>query len=201
MLTENLLLYVFGCAAGLLAAQASLHLIVGLLPSNVPHLREIEISARILATTVAGGCAPPVCSSAWCPRSRVSAPWVIDDLADGRGHSARRVDSPHARDRADRAVTDAARRRRPTGPDVPEPSPVSPGLQRGRQADRAQFAFRDVPAGDRLPFFKRLFDGLRAVPGVQAVAGSTYLPMSGLAASSALVVAGETSIDTWTGLT
>ena len=52
------------------------------------------------------------------------------------GHSARRVDSPHARDRADRAVTDAARRRRPTGPDVPEPSPVSPGLQRGRQADR-----------------------------------------------------------------
>ena len=83
-LTENLLLYVFGCAAGLLAAQASLHLIVGLLPSNVPHLREIEISARILATTVAVSCAAGLLVGL-VPAIQASAPSVIDDLRGSAG--------------------------------------------------------------------------------------------------------------------
>jgi len=52
-LTENVLLYVVGCAAGVLIARWTLDLIVGLMPGYVPHLNDIGVDARVLAATFA----------------------------------------------------------------------------------------------------------------------------------------------------
>ena len=55
-LTETMLLYVAGCAGGLLAAGWTLQLIIGLMPGSMPHLIDIQLNGRILAATFTLAC-------------------------------------------------------------------------------------------------------------------------------------------------
>jgi putative ABC transport system permease protein len=51
-LTENVILALIGAAAGLASTWLTLRALISLLPSNLPHLDQIAINARVLGVTV-----------------------------------------------------------------------------------------------------------------------------------------------------
>jgi putative ABC transport system permease protein len=189
-LTENLLLSVLGGGAGLVVAQWTLHLIVGLLPRYVPHLNEIEINRRIFGATLAVACLTGL------------AVGVIPAI---QGTSASLMGDLRA---SSRTVTRGAgwiRRALVVGQVALSLTlvvgaalmiatfqtlrPTQPGF---RAADKltASVRLQGVAAATPAAFFDSLFERLRAIPGVRSAAGSSYLPMSGLV-STVTVRAGE----------
>ena len=198
-LTENLLLYAAGGALGVIAAHWALSLIVGLLPSNVPHLEDVGVNMRVLAATLSIACLAGLAVGS-VPAMQATSPRLADDL---------RVSSRTSEPRAawirqslvagqialSLTLTVGAALMMSTFLTLRPASPGFTANDKVTAAIRLRRPSSDAPA----LFFTRLFDRLREIPGVQAVCGSTYLPMSGNVATRT-VQAGGLSTTVWTGI-
>ena len=178
-LTENILLYILGCTAGVLAARWTLDLIVALMPGYVPHLNDIEIDARVLAATfgVSLGAALLV---GVVPALQASSPSLVDDLrvsfrtATPAGLRLRRVLVIGQLALSLTLLVGAALMIRT----FLTLRPSEPGFIT-RDKVTASVRLQGSRATDPAIFFDALFDRVRRLPGVQGVTGSTYLPVSG----------------------
>src|SRR5205814_281941 len=97
---------------------------------------------------------------------------------------------------AARAVVDAAGRRRADAAVVPALRPASPGFA---AADKltASLRLQGPAASNPTSYLRRFVERVRAIPGVDGVSASTYLPMSGTT-SSAIVGLGDRAIEVFT---
>jgi putative ABC transport system permease protein len=178
-LTENVLLYIVGCAAGVLIARWTLDLIVGLMPGYVPHLNDIAVDARVLAATFAVSLAAGLLVGV-VPALQASSPSLVDDL-----RVSFRTSTPAGiRTRRVLVVTQLALSLtllvgaalmirtfltlRPSNPGFTTRDKLTASL-------RLQGARATTPA----VFFDALFERLRSLPGVEGVTASSYLPVSG----------------------
>jgi putative ABC transport system permease protein len=197
-LTENLLLYVAGCAGGLLAANWTLSGLVGLLPGAMPHVNAIEMNGRILAATLGIACAAGLVVGL-LPALQASSPDLVDDLRTTAGTTRRAA----TRIRTTLVVAQIALSLvLLVGATLLIRTfltlrPSSPGFTTGDKLT----AFIRLQ-GPRVPaapaFFSTVLERIGAIPGVQGVAGSTYLPVSG-SSSSATILAGHTSFESLAG--
>jgi putative ABC transport system permease protein len=179
-LTENLLLSVLGGIAGLVVAQWTLHLIVGLMPGYVPHLNEIEISGRILAATLAVACVAGLAVGA-IPALQGTSAGLMGNLRSSSRTATRGAGWIR---RALVAGQVALSLTLLVGASLMITTfqtlrPTQPGFN---AADKltANVRLQGAAAATPAVFFGNLFERLRAIPGVRSVAGSTYLPMSGM---------------------
>jgi putative ABC transport system permease protein len=193
-LTENVILALIGAAAGLASTWLTLRALISLLPSNLPHLDQIAINARVLGVTVLVASAAGI----------VAGLLPIGQL--------RRV-SP-GRDLTASTRTGARQgtwtRRGLVATEIALSVVVLIGAALMMQT---LVTLRFQPLGFapehkmslliRLPgatpdasatFFANLFDRLHATAGRRDVVGSTYLPMRGTV-SIATVVFGDRSVD------
>jgi putative ABC transport system permease protein len=196
-LMENLVLCVLGGIAGAIAARATLHLLVGLMPANVPRVSAIDMSVRILVATLGVSCLAGA-AVGLVPALQASSTSMVDDLRQASPTST--------------AASSRTRRVLVAGQIALSLTLLVGAVLMIRtfltlRPDQPGFAAADKLTGvvrlqgpsapAPLPYFARLLDRLRAIPGVEGVSGSSYLPMSGLT-SSADVVAGGSAIDIWT---
>jgi predicted permease len=198
-LTENLVLSAIGALAGVAAARWAVPLIVRLMPGYVPHIGDIEVSARILAATLAVACAAGVAVGVLPALQGASAPLMEDLRASSRASTPGASWTRRALVVAQVALSltllvgaslmiTTFRTLRPSQPGFTAVDKVTASV---RLAGRAA----ESPAA----LFETLFDRVRGIPGVRSVAGSTYLPMSGLV-SIVTVRAGAAQQDVFSGL-
>jgi putative ABC transport system permease protein len=198
-LTENLVLYAAGCAGGLLIAAWTLHLIVGLLPAYVPHVNEIEINGRILAATLLVSCVAGLVIGL-IPAVQASSPSLMDDLRVSTRSSA--AGGAWIR-RALVVAQIALSLTLLVGASLMIRTfltlrPTQPGFHASDKVT-ASVRLQGPSAAAPVAFFTKAFDRLRAIPGVQEVAGSTYLPMSGSASIASAIADGQT-VTVWRGI-
>ena len=204
-LTENLLLYAAGCVAGVLAAYWTLDIIVALLPGSMPHLIDIQLNGRILAATFAVSCAVGLAVGV------ISAHHAA---FPGRGAGPRLADDLRASAGTTRATATWTRSSLVAGQIALSLvllvgatllvrtfltlRPTNPGFT---TTDKLTGTVRLQGAAVKAPiaFFEAVFDRLRAIPGVQGVTGSTYLPVSGNV-GIATIRGGEKPIDVFSGI-
>jgi putative ABC transport system permease protein len=198
-LTENLLLYAAGCGAGLLVAYWTLDVIVALLPGGMPHAIDIQMNGRILAATFAVSSAVGLLAGA-LPAYQASRPSLADDLRASSGTT--KAIGTWAR--SSLVVGQIALSLvllvgatllirtffilRPTNPGFTTKDKVTGFVRPQGQAAKA-------PG----PFFEAVFERLRAIPGVQGVTGSTYLPVSG-SIGIATIRGGDKPLEVWSGI-
>jgi putative ABC transport system permease protein len=197
-LTENLLLYVGGCAGGLLAASWTLHVLVGLLPGNMPHVNAIEMNDRILAATLGIACAAGL-AVGLLPALQASSPDLVDDLRISAGTTRRaatriRTALVVAQIALSLVLLVGAALLIRTFLTL---RPSSPGFTAGDKLT-AFIRLQGPHPPAAAAFFSTAFERIRTIPGVQGVAGSTYLPMSG-SYSSTMVLGGQTSFESLIG--
>jgi putative ABC transport system permease protein len=180
-LTENLLLYVMGVIGGFLLASWTLHLIVALMPGNIPHLAEIEINRRILAATFAVACVAGM-AVGLVPALQARSPGLVEDLKTSsrtatRGGQWTRQALVAGQIALSLTLLVGAALMVRTFLTL---SPSSAGFTFANKLTafiRAQEGTREDLAPPML--VANVLERLRAIPGVQGVSGSTYLPMSG----------------------
>jgi putative ABC transport system permease protein len=198
MLTETLLLYLVGGAAGVVAAMWTLHVIVALLPAGVPHVDDVAVNARVLAATLALSCAAGL-AVGLVPALTATSPATVGDLKIS-APTGSRVGTwiRHTLVVAQVALSLTLM----VGAGLMVRTflalrPVRPGFT---AADKVTAVVRERSPSVVPPviFFRKLFDRLAEIPGTQAVSGSTYLPMSGVV-TSGRVSAGETTLSPWEG--
>jgi putative ABC transport system permease protein len=179
-LTENLALAGLGGAAGVAAAYATLHAIVSMLPTNMPHLSEIALNGRALAAAIVASIIAGLVAGIF----PVAQSWRLN-LATVSNDVSRRATSVRSGLRRTLIAVEIA---------LSVVVLVSAGLM-----IQTFFTLRPShpgfdPSGKdmalvRLPgvapdasgrFFMQLFDQLRNIPGVRSISGSTYLPMFGV---------------------
>jgi predicted permease len=182
-LTENLLLSAAGALAGVAAAWWSVPLIVGLMPGYVPHVGDIEVSGRILAATLAVACVAGLAVGVVPALQGASAPLMDDLRASSRTSTAgaswtRRV-LVVAQVALSLTLLVGASLMITTFRTLRPSAPGFSALDKLTATVRLQGA----PASASGVFFDNLLARAAAIPGVHAVAGSTYLPMSGSVAA------------------
>ena len=197
-LTEAMLMSLLGVAAGLLAAAWTLQLIVGLLPGYIPHLNDIAINSRVLAVTLLLSCATALVIGLM-PVMR-SGRSLTEDLrgttrtaSRGAGWTRRALVAAQIGLSLTLLVGAALmiasfRTLRPS----------DPGFN-GSDKLIATVRLQGRAAATPGPFFDRLLTRVAAIPGVRAVAGSTYLPMSGSVAMVP-VRTEQTTQEIWSGV-
>ena len=197
-LTENLVLYLFGAASGCLLAFWTLHLIVALMPGNIPHLHEVEVNGRILAATliVAGLAGMGV---GLFPALQATSPSLIDDLRTSSrtstpgGQWTRQILVAGQIGLSLVLLVGAALMVRT----FLTLRPSDPGFS-ARDKATAFVRLQGPAAAAPRAFFDSLFERLRGAPGVLAVSGSTYVPMSGNV-GLATVAVGDKPIEVYSG--
>jgi putative ABC transport system permease protein len=189
-LTESVVLSLAGTAAGLVAAGLTLQAIVSLLPSDLPHLKEIALNVRVLAAAIGVATAAALIAGL-IPIGQLRRLDPAADLADGTRTSARRGSwTRRGLVVAEIALSVAVLigaglmiqtflTLKPTRPGF-DPDRKTIGLIRLPRATPAQ---GDVFAG-------RLVDRLRTTSGVRDVALSTNYPMRGATTSLTVLVDG-----------
>ncbi len=199
-LTENVLLYAAGAAAGLLLASWTLRLIVGLLPATVPHVREIALNLRVLISAFAAALATGLV---------VGITPVLQAASRGPEHGLRSSTraSTHGGTRARRVM-------------VAGQIALSLALLVGAMLMvRTFITLRPSNPGfdphDKLTAIVRLqgpsalgtrpnqfvddvLERLARAPGVKGVSATTYVPMSGNV-SSVDAIAGDLRASVWSG--
>jgi putative ABC transport system permease protein len=179
-LTENMVLSVLGGLAGLFVAQWTLQLVVGLMPSYVPHVNEIEISWRILAATLGVACVTGLAVGA-IPALQGTSATLMGDLRSssrtatrGAGWTRRALVTGQVALSLTLLVGAALMIRT-----FQALRPTEPGFN---AADKltASLRLQGTAAAAPALFFDNLFERIRAIPGVRSAAGSTYVPMSGM---------------------
>jgi putative ABC transport system permease protein len=195
-LTETLLLYVAGCAAGIVAATWTLHAIVALLPAGVPRIDDVAVNGRVLGATLALSCVAGI-AVGFVPAVMATSHAMVGDI---------RVSTPTASRagawmRRGLVIGQVALSLTLTvGAGLMVRTfltlrPVHPGFVAGGKVT-AIVAEHSAALEPPVVFYRRLFDRLSEIPGVQAVSGSTYLPMSGMV-DSGRVSAGATTLSAW----
>jgi putative ABC transport system permease protein len=191
-LTENLVLFLLGALAGIVAARWTLGLIVGLLPAYVPHLQDIELSARVLAATLAVACLTGL-AVGLIPAVQGTSPALMHDLrastrsSSGRGGWTRRALVIGQVALSLTLLVGAMlmiatfRTLKPDQPGFNASDKLTASLRlQGRAAN--------APA--------RVFDSVlalvQAIPGVRSVSASSYVPMSGMVAIVSVTAGGRT---------
>ena len=177
-LTENVVLALAGAAAGVAATVATLRGLVSILPANMPHLGEIAVNGRVLlAATVAAAAAGLIAGTIPILQIRHFTPAA--ELNEGNRAATRRTNWTR------RGFVLAE-----IGLSIVVLIAAGLMIQTFRTLRLASPGFD--PAGKlttlvRLPgvspnasgqFFDRLFDRVRAIPGVRGVSGSSYLPVA-----------------------
>jgi len=89
LLTESVLLAAVGGALGVALAWAGLRLLIGLAPADVPRLDEVRIDGLVLAVTSAVALATGIVFGL-VPALQASRPELAEALRDGRGGTASR---------------------------------------------------------------------------------------------------------------
>jgi putative ABC transport system permease protein len=180
-LIESLLLSLLGGMAGLLAAGWTLQLIVSLLPAYIPHVNDIEINSRILAATLLLSCLTAIVIGA--VPVMLAGTSLIEDLRASTRTASR--DAGWTR-RVLVAAQIGLSLTLLVGASLMIASfrtlrPSDPGFNASDKLIaivRLQGRAASTPG----PLFDSVLAGAAAIPGVRAVAGTTYLPMSGSAA-------------------
>ena len=197
-LTETLLLYLIGGAAGAVAAMWTMHLIVGLLPAGVPHIDEVAVNTRVLIVTLAFSCTAGIVVGLG-PALTAASPGMLAHLKVSaptgfRGGTWIRRALVVAQVALSLTLMVGAALMVRTFLTL---RPTSPGFV---SQDKVTAVVRERSPSAVPPdvFFRRLFDRLAEIPGTQAVSGSTYLPMSGVVTSGA-VSAGNATLSPWRG--
>ena len=178
-LTENLLLYLAGCAGGLLAAAWTLQLIVALLPASMPGVIGVAMNARVLAATIAIACATGLVAG-FLPALQAASPRLVEDLRAAAGTT--KANATRLRTTLVIAqialsvvlVVGAALMIR-TFLTLRPDSPGFTATDKLTTSIRLQGPRASAPR----EFFDPLFERLRRLPGVHGVTASTYLPVSG----------------------
>ena len=197
-LTENVLLCLAGGVLGVLAANWTLDLLIALLPASMPHVIGIELNVRVLVATLAIACAAGV-AVGFLPAVQASSPRVVDDLRASAGTTT----ASRAWIRASLVAGQIALSLILLVGAVLmirtflTLRPSSPGFT---TADKLTAVVR--LQGSRPPaaqaFFSALLERVRAIPGVEGIAGSTYLPMSG-SVSTVTIATRDTSVEVYSG--
>ena len=197
-LTETMLLSLLGGAAGLLAAGWTLQLIIGLMPAYVPHVNDIAINGRILLLTLLLSCLTAI-ATGLLPAIQ-SGTSIIEDLrvttrtaSRGAGWTRRALVAAQIGLSLTLLVGAALmiasfRTLRPS----------DPGFNAGDKLI-ATVRLQGRAAATPGPLFDNLLAGVAAIPGVRAVAGSTYLPMSGSVAMAPVRTENATQ-EIWSGV-
>ena len=197
-LTETLLLYLIGAALGAAAAIWTMHLIVALLPLGLPHVDDVAVNGRVLAATLALSCTAGL-AVGFAPALTSTSAAAVGDLKI----SSRVASGSGAWIRGALVVLQVALSLTlMVGAGLMLRTfltlrPVRPGFTAG---DKITAVVRERSPVDVPPviFFRRLFDRFAAIPGAEAVSGSTYLPMSGFV-TSGTVSTGDTTLNPWQG--
>jgi putative ABC transport system permease protein len=87
LLTESVLLAMFGAAAGLVVAGVTMGALVSLMPLGVPHLTHIVLSARAMIVTLGVSVLAGVCAGL-VPALQLAGPGVASALKDARSATA-----------------------------------------------------------------------------------------------------------------
>ena len=198
-LTENLLLYVVGCAGGLLVAHWTLHLVVALLPGSMPSVIAIQMNGRVLAATFMVACGAALIVGI-LPALHASSPRLVEDLRASAGTTKPAA----ARMRTTLVIAQIALSLvllvgaallirtfltlRPDNPGFTTKDKLTATVR--LQGPRAA-----APA----VFFEALFERVRAIPGIQGMTASTYLPVSGNV-GLATIRTGEKPMDAYSGI-
>jgi putative ABC transport system permease protein len=182
MLTESVLLSVAGALAGLIAARSTLSLIVSLVPLYVPRLAEVQLNGRVLAVTLLVACAAGVLVGLM-PALQAAAPDVVVALKDSATttirsrHWTRRVLVVGELALSVSLLVGAALmigtflRLRPSHPGFDFSNKLAASIRlSGPQ-------YQSTPR--QAAFFDDLVQRLRVLPGVLAVSGTSYVPLSG----------------------
>jgi putative ABC transport system permease protein len=197
LLTESMMLGLAGGAAGILVAYAGVRTVVGLVPDRYPLLSEASLDLRVLAFTlgvslvtgIVFGLVPALASS----RSQA----LNDALREGGRGSGESMS--RARLRSALVVAEVAlalvlligaglmiR-------SFVELNRVNPGFNaEGVLTATINLAgARYQERNQRIEFLRRLFDELKAVPGVQAAGASTSLPLTGHNSGIGFIMEGQ----------
>jgi len=198
-LTENVLLYVVGCAAGVLIAGWTLDLIVGLMPGYVPHLNDIGVDARVLAATFAVSLSAGLLVGI-VPALQASSTSLIDDLrvsfrtATPAGLRTRRVLVVVQLALSLTLLVGAALMIRT----FLTLRPSEPGFTT-RDKLTASLRLQGARAANAAVFFDALLDRVGRLPGAQGVTASSYLPVSGNIGLATIQTDG-TAVEVFTGV-
>jgi putative ABC transport system permease protein len=197
-LTETTLLSLMGGAAGLLAAAWTLQLVVSLMPAYIPHLDGIQINGRVLAVTLllsgmiamAIGILPAIQGGAS----------LVEDLRASTRTASRRAGWTR---RSLVAAQIGLSLTLLVGASLMITSfrtlrPSDPGFN-GSDKLIATVRLQGRAAATSGLLFDRLLTRVAAIPGVRAVAGTTYVPMSGSVAMVA-VRTGQDTQEIWSGM-
>lgn len=197
-LTENLMLYIAGCACGLLAARWTLQLIVGLLPPAVPHLHDIHLNAAVLTATIVVACVAGL-AVGLIPARQATSLSLIDDLrvsaptATPGGLIIRRALVIAQIALSVTLVVGAALMIRT----FLTLRPAHPGFDATGKLI-ALVRLQGEAAKASAPVYARVLQRIEAIPGVQSVTGSTYIPMSGTVRQT-IATTGDVRTTVWTG--
>ena len=176
-----MLLYVAGCAGW--AARRELDApvcIIALMPGSMPHLIDIQMNGRILAATFAIACGAGLIVGLF-PALQAIVP------AAGRGSArvGRHDEGAATWTRTSLVVAQIALSlvllvgAVAAGPHVPDAAARQSGIHDERQAHGVDQAAGPARVHAPRRSSTRCFERMRGIPGVQGVAGSTYLPVSG----------------------
>ena len=199
-LTENFLLYVMGVTGGFLLASWTLHLIVALMPGNIPHLDEIEINRRILAATFAVACVAGMVVG-FVPALQATSPSLVDDLRTSsrtttRGGQWTRQSLVACQIALSLTLLVGAALMVRTFLTL---RPSSAGFTFANKLTLSMRLQGAAAAGaGPLRFFEGVSERLRGAAGVAGVSASTYLPMSGNVGIASITL-GESVLEVFSG--
>ena len=183
-LTENVLLGLIGGVAGLAATALTLGVIISLLPTNLPHLAEIEVNVRVLvaafAVAAAAGIVAGLIPIFQMRRLTPGTGLVTTRVTERRGTLVRRT-LVAIQVAVSIVVLIGAALMIQTFLVL---RPVSPGFDPAGKTSilvRLQDATPDASAR----FFGQVFARLATASGIRGLAGSTYLPMWGTSRTAA----------------
>jgi putative ABC transport system permease protein len=179
-LTEHLLMAMTGAAAGVIATVLTLRGVISLLPTNIPHLAEIEVNHRVLfAALVVAAISGFVSSILPMLQNREVHP--AKHLVDGSrtttpGSTWTRRGLVVAQIALSIVVLIGAGLMIQTFLTL---RPSEPGFNpQGKLITLIRLPGQTPEGSAR--FFERLFDRVRGIPGVRNVSGTSYLPMMGV---------------------
>ena len=198
-LTETMLLYIAGCAGGLLAAGWTLQLIVALMPGSMPHLIDIQMNGRILAATFMIACGAGLIVGLF-PALQGSSPRLVEDLRASAGTTKpagtwTRTSLVVAQIALSLVLLVGAALLVRTFLTLRPDHPGFTTKDKLTASIRLQGARASTPA----TFFDPFFERVRGIPGVQGVTGSTYLPVSG-SVGIATIRGGEKPFEVYSGI-
>lgn len=183
-LVEALLLLVAGCAAGLFVASAGIRALLALAPADLPRLEDVSLSWPVLGFAM-GLSALVAMGLGFVTAARATRRDPGEGLADfSRGQvgaSSQRVGRTIVAAQVAMTLVLLVGSAL-LGRSLLEVLSVDPGFRtEGLIAMDLDLPYSDDPAAKaRLsPFYARVFDRLRAIPGVDEVAAANAVPMDG----------------------